>query len=109
MYGPDSGVLNINLFTFKLHGLLAYATALQMQSVDLSTPLQSKRAVWAWIVAWLLFTPGVEETKDLQVRFSHSKRDTPLTFRLKSSTSISLAWKSATPGICKSLISGAVT
>ena len=33
MYSPDSGVLNINLFTFKLHGLLAYATALQMQVV----------------------------------------------------------------------------
>ena len=27
LYGPDSGVLNVNLFTFKLHGLLAYATA----------------------------------------------------------------------------------
>lgn len=33
MYSPDSGVLNINFFTFKLHGLLAYATALQMQVV----------------------------------------------------------------------------
>ena len=115
MNGSYPGVLNINLFTFKIHCLIAYAAALQMQVVRIDTEcgfvysaaIEACRLCMDRGMAFVHSWGGRNERFTSQV--SHSKRDTPLTFRLKSSTSISLAWKSATPGIYKSLISGAVT